>query len=299
MTNARSHEIARSTIDGCAIVVEHPTDRDALLAFSTRRGGVSEPPFDSMNLSIQEGDLRRAVDRNFALLGDALAIDASRIAFCRQVHGDTVFITDRRPDELPSADAVISTRPGLLVGVKTADCLPVLLVDPVHGVAAAIHAGWKGTVLRITRKTLRRMTEEFGSDPAELQAAIGPAIGPCCYEVDDRVLEPFRGSVPDAESFIIRLDRRSIERGVSESRDFRPADSAPRPLAPSRTPEESYRIDLAAANRRELIRLGVPQSNIVDLSHCTACYPELFFSYRRDGRKTGRHVAIAGFRDAS
>jgi len=243
---------------------------NSIMAFSVRTGGCSPPPFESLNFSVSQGDALKNVQRNYTTLAECLGIEADRIVTCRQVHKDSVEVIDAIPEVPPRADAIITSNPGIYPAIKTADCLPILLLDPVRRVAGAIHAGWRGTVLRITRKVVRMMKSRYGTNPTDLVAALGPAIGPCCYEVDEVVLEPFRQGFPQAEQFIIR----------SKSGD---------------RSKESLRLDLVGANRFELIQEGVPLANIYSTELCTSCNAALFFSYRRDGVKSGRHLAITGF----
>jgi polyphenol oxidase len=246
------------------------TGPKAVIAFSTRAGGVSDAPLNSLNFSVSQGDSRENVRANCTILAEDLGIEPRRIVTCRQVHGDNVQVVDSIPVSLPVGDALITSTAGMYVGIKTADCLPILLLDQVHRVAAAVHAGWRGTVLRITRKVVRLMRDLFGTRPADIVAALGPAIGPCCYEVDDAVLIPFRQNIPNPERFI-------TDRNHSGG-------------------EDSYSIDLAATNRFELTTEGVPPENIRTLELCTCCHPALFFSHRRDGAASGRHIALVGFR---
>ncbi len=253
-----------------ALSVNKAEQYRAIMAFSLRTGGYSPTPFDSLNFAIGRGDLPENVRFNHSVLATRMEIDAAGIASCRQVHGDNVEIVETVPKILPQADAIVTAVPGIYPAVKTADCLPILLLDPVHRVAAAIHAGWRGTVLRISRKVLRIMKRRFGTSPADLLAGLGPAIGPCCYEVDEVVLEPFRQNVPQAEKFIVRVE----------------SENKSRP---------SLRVDLIGANRFELIQEGVSSRNIHSAKLCTFCNPALFFSYRRDGTYSGRHVAVTGF----
>jgi polyphenol oxidase len=242
----------------------------AVIAFSTRTGGVSASPLNSLNFSVSQGDSRENVQTNCTILSEDLGIQPHGIVTCRQVHGDNVQVVDSVPVALPVADALITATAGIFLGIKTADCLPILLLDPVRGVAAAVHAGWRGTALRITRKVLRLMKDRFGTRSCDVVAALGPAIRPCCYEVDDAVLVPFRRSIPSPERFITVRNHSGAE--------------------------ESYRIDLAATNRFELTAEGVPEENIRTLELCTCCNPDLFFSHRRDGAASGRHIALVGFR---
>jgi YfiH family protein len=232
-----------------------------------------------------------------------LELGRNNLAFANQIHGDRVAILDRVPDAPPSVDAIIAATPGIFPAVQTADCLPILLLDPVHRVTGAVHAGWRSTVLRITRKVLRLLKDEFGTDPSDLIAFMGPAIGTCCYEVDAAVLEPFRKNVPSANRFIVTLEElKSRHRGTgkndscSGALDVFGCTLQPKPMTPSRPDNQSFRIDLAAANRLELILGGVSEQNIYHSGLCTACYPELFYSYRRDNGQPGRHIAVAGVR---
>ncbi|MGB6064285.1 MAG: peptidoglycan editing factor PgeF [Desulfomonilaceae bacterium] len=253
-----------------ALSVKRAEQYRAIMAFSLRTGGNSPAPFKSLNFALKEGDQAENVRSNQAVFAERLGIDAGRIATCRQVHGDNIEIVETVPEVLSQADAIVTAIPGIYPAVKTADCLPILLLDPVHRVSAAIHAGWRGTVLRISRKVLRTMKSYFGTNPADLLAGLGPAIGPCCYEVDEVVLNPFRQNVPQAEQFIVKAE----------------SEGKCRP---------SLRLDLVGANRFELIQEGVPPGSIHSAQLCTFCNPSLFFSYRRDGACSGRHVAVTGF----
>ncbi len=278
----------------------------AVMAFSVRAGGYSPPPFDSLNFSRTEGDAPYNVRRNLAVFSEAIGLDAGRIVFARQIHQDKIqLVTSTRlaPQE---ADAMITAEPGVILAVKTADCLPILLLDPVHKIAAVVHAGWKGTVLRITRKVLRRLRQEFRTDPADLLVALGPVIGPCCYAVDDTVLFPLRKAFPHSERFVQSPERLSQDKAVPI--DDRPTtedcqrDGArqnmdkPSGSASFGTVLTGPRLDIPGANRYELMAEGVREGNIHDVALCTACHPELFFSHRRDRGRTGRHIAVVGFR---
>lgn len=292
---------------GPDLVLEPAAKAGAVLAFSTRDGGVSPEPFDSANFSLKVGDSQDNVGRNLAALGDRVGLDPRRIAYCRQVHGNEVVKVDSFPHEPTRADAMISATPGVFLAIKTADCLPILIVDPVRRVVAAVHAGWKGTVLRITHKTVTELEQGFGCDPSDLIIGMGPAIGPCCFEVDEHTTALFRLNVPYAESNVYTLE------DMLEGDDSAPADDGrqvwgrnrvflgkslrPAPLEPTRSAALSHRIDLFGTNRAELINLGVSPSNIHAADVCTACHADLFFSYRRDKASTGRHIAIVGFRE--
>jgi YfiH family protein len=224
--------------------------------FTTRAGGVSAPPFDSLNLGMKWGDSREAVEENRARV--LRASGAGALAFVRQVHGARV-VTVTRADRLEEeADAVCSDRPDLAVAVFVADCVPVLIVDPRTGAFAAAHAGWRGTIAGVLRATVRALEADFGSRPADLCAALGPSIGPCCFEVGPEVSALFPASV------------------------IRPGPGKPH-------------VDLRAHQRRQLVELGLDPAHIDALDACTRCDPAgRFFSYRRDQTRTGMHLGFVG-----
>ncbi len=175
---------------------------------------------------------------------------AFTLATLHQIHSDICVVARGRTGLLGDGDALLENTPGHLVAVKTADCIPILLVDEEHRAVAAVHAGWRGTVQGILRRAVRTMRDEFGSDPARLHAAIGPGIGKCCYEVGAEVAVHFG------------------EAGAAH-------------------------IDLAEANRGQLLETGVPETQIYSVRICTKCDDE-FHSYRRDKEKSGRMLSFAG-----
>jgi len=265
-------------IHNALLTVPEVERHNGIMAFSLRGGGCSPLPRNSLNFSYENGDSRSNVQQNLDILARHLHIEASRILTCTQIHGDSVAIVEKIPEQPVRADALIATVPGLFPGIRTADCLPILMLDPVTKISAAVHAGWRGTVLRITRKVLHILTDRFSVDPKDLIAAMGPAIGPCCYEVDDAVLKPLMQALPTAERFVRTVPARHEQNhGPGQSR--------------------SRRLDLQAANLSELISHGVLMKNIVSADLCTACNPDLFFSHRRDGNPSGRHLSVVGFRE--
>lgn len=260
-----------------AITVAQAEKLEAVMAFSVRTGGQSPPPLDSLNFSVAQGDSQENVRHNLSVFCSSVGIDPAGIATCRQVHGDDIAVIDEVPDATPRVDAIVSTRPSVFPAIRTADCVPVLLLDPVNKISAAVHAGWRGTVLGITGKVVRLLMQDYGTNPGTLVASLGPAIGPCCYEVDDAVLVPFRENVPNADEFIHMT---AVPGSGTSSR-------------------KSYRLDLEAANHAALVALGVSAENIHPAGQCTCCNSSLFFSYRRDGTRSGRHIAVVGFRDGN
>lgn len=161
-----------------------------LHGFSTRPGGVSQPPFDALNLGLGTGDKEASVRRNRERFFDAAGIDAAHCVFPEQVHGDSIR-NATRPGILPNTDAVVTNQSGLVLTVLTADCMPLYLIDPVQMAVGLVHAGWRGSAAGIARKTVRRMIRDFGSAAQDIQAFIGPSIGPCCYEIGEDVASRF------------------------------------------------------------------------------------------------------------
>ncbi|MDQ2630536.1 MAG: peptidoglycan editing factor PgeF [Actinomycetota bacterium] len=216
----------------------------ARAAFSTRIGGVSEPPFDTLNLGLATDDAEDAVVENRRRLAAALGFEPGQVVFARQVHGTR--IVDRRvesPEGVVEADGHVVSGPSLAPLVFTADCLPVALSGP--GGVAMVHAGWRGLAGGILAKAAEAVEAT--------SAAIGPGIGPCCYEVGGEVVSAFAG----------------LGEGVARGRI----------------------LDLPEAARRSLARAGVERIEMAGL--CTSCEEELFFSHRRDEGRTGRQAGVA------
>lgn len=239
-------------------------------AFCTRCGGISEGPFSSLNTGFLVGDREEDVHRNLALIGEAFAIPAERLVLMGQVHGDRIFILDGDgppPGSIPECDGLITDRPGVALGIRTADCVPLLFVDRVRRVIGVAHAGWRGTTLRIASRMVDLFEKLFSSRVEDIMTAVGPAIGVCCYQVDAPVYTAL-SSRPGAESF----------------------------LHPC--PEDGrWMLDLASANRIELMERGVPAGNILSAGHCTACRQDIFFSHRASHGCTGRQLNFIMIRD--
>lgn len=247
------------TADAVALVPEELEDRGFLVAFTERTGGVSEGAYESLNLGLHTGDDPAAVAKNRALLADLLDVPDPAVA--RQVHGARmVRVGDSRRgsgwgegDPIPDADALAATRPRLPLTVLTADCLPIALASPREELVAAVHAGWRGLAAGIVDRAM----ESF-ERPGGVWAVVGPAIGPCHYEVgEDVALAVAAGSPAGA---------------VTERRDGR------------------LFLDLPATAAKVLRKAGVRRVQVAGV--CTACEPSRFFSHRRDG-ETGRQAMIA------
>jgi YfiH family protein len=286
-----------------SVLYLHGIERfQAVMAFSTRQGGFSPSPFDSLNFSVKEGDIPENIATNISEFCDQIAIEPESLVSCNQVHGASIAIANSDLPDQTEADAIIASSGGVFPTVKTADCLPILVIDPVQKIAAAIHAGWRSTIQRISKKVIRILTNKFGTRPSDLIVALGPSIQPCCYEVDEKVLELFHDNLPWAKSCAYTLDHLERKQNASEIESSIQFDLSPETifepihLKPTRPPATSFRVDIALANHYELLNEGVLRQNIFATNLCTACYSSLFYSHRRDGARTGRHIAVVGFR---
>ncbi len=252
------------------LVVLRPRLEPAEAAFTTRPGGTSAPPYAGLNLGAGSGDDPSTVAANGRRLAGALGFAYERLARLRQVHGADVAVVDTAgpvPGPVGEYDAVVTDRPGTALLVLAADCVPILLVDPARPAVGAVHAGWRGVVADAPGAAVRALVRAYDSRPSALRAAIGPSIGPCCYEVDGPVAERF------------------AEAGLR----FEP------PLATPSAPRDGrprWRLDLVAAVRGRLEAAGVPAAGIEATGLCTACREDLFFSHRRDGARTGRQAGV-------
>ncbi len=262
----------REGVEGVRVLACEPLEREGFAnAFSTRGGGVSPFPEASLNLAGFDQDTAENIRENRRRLVSAVGGDW-QLAACWQVHGSDVLVV-RSAEDLRSegerCDALTTNLKGVLLGVKTADCVPIILGDARTGACAAVHAGWRGTLAEIVPRALARMREEFGTDAADVRAAVGPAALGCCYEVGADVIEAFREKLADADSL------------------FTP------------TTEGHALVDLHEANRRQLVESGVASDRVQLLPLCTMCRPDLFFSYRQDRKlygRTGRLLSVIGRR---
>jgi len=231
----------------------------------------------------------------------ALTARQTTLVTLRQFHSDVVHVAtapaaappkdDEPKAEAPKADALATHTQGLLLGVQTADCVPILLADTRHRTVAAIHAGWRGTLARIAVKTLGRMRMEFGTQPRDVVAAIGPAIGRCCYEVGPEVAQAFATQFPAAADW---FDGPFEQLANGEEPLWLPWLTM---MPPGHVPPPPrVQLDLRACNRWQLIDAGVRETQIDVSDLCTACRTDLLFSYRREGAKTGRTMAAIGIR---
>lgn len=227
---------------------------------STRLGGVSPTPYDSLNLSFHTDDDADNVRENRRRLAHDLGFTPERFAGGRQVHGDRLKVVEEA-GYWEGYDAFICGRPHIYLTVSVADCTPVLLYDPVAGAVGAAHAGWKGTVAEIAAQTVRAMQREYGSRPADCWAYIGSCIAACDFEVDADVADHFDPVYKNWDA----------ERG-------------------------KFFVDLKAANRAQLLQVGLPAEQIAISPHSTQSRNDLFFSHRADRGITGRGLGIIGRR---
>ena len=264
-------------------------------AFSTRHGGVSRAYGGSaLNLGFTKHDSRAAVERNRELFLKTLGVTNGRknwpLITVRQIHSDLIHRVESASERFFAGDGLITNTSGLLLAIQTADCLPVIVVDPKNRAVGVFHAGWRGTVKRIVEKGIGEMRRYFGSDPRNLIAAIGPGVQGCCYQVGEEVRQKFETQF----AYAARLFRE-----VKESDPIR--DKYPMLFLTARAPGHSELptnlfLDLVEANRRQLMDAGVLAKNIEASSPCTACHTDLLFSHRAEKGVTGRMMAVAGVR---
>jgi purine-nucleoside/S-methyl-5'-thioadenosine phosphorylase / adenosine deaminase len=254
--------------------------------FSTRLGGVSELHGEKvLNLGFAEWDAKEKVLENRRRFQSALGANDFTLIALKQIHSDVIHLFENSPAEPCRGDASATNRPGLLLAVQTADCVPILLADLKRRAVAAVHAGWRGTLRRIVAKAIGKMQMQFGTKPADLLAAIGPSIGGCCYEVGTEVASEFRSQFANASEWFDEL------RTGDEPNPLQWLNMAPPGHQP---PPKSVLLDLRKANRAQLLDAGLRAQNIIVSDLCTACRRDLFFSYRKEAGTTGRLLSAIG-----
>lgn len=232
--------------------------------FSLRTGGVSEAPYDSLNLGRAVGDDPAAVEANHRRFAEAVGFDPAALYEVSQVHGATVHVVG--PDDDPVAlrraegDALVAPAadPAVAVGVRVADCIPLLLADPVTGAVAAVHAGWRGTVARIVDAAIDCLEREARAQARDLIAVLGPHIRVEAFEVGEDVAARIAAEAHGEDV---------IRRGADKPH-----------------------VDLARVVRAQLLARGLTEAHVDDVGGCTQTEPDRFFSYRRDGKRSGRHL---------
>jgi YfiH family protein len=239
---------------------------ELLHGFAGRRGGKSAGPYAGLNASYRVGDDPQVVSQNVCDLKLAAGIHEGRIVTMRQVHGDQlVEVKDKKLKEAGEADGMITDQGGIFLAALTADCVPLLFVAPEQKLAAAVHAGWRGTLAGIAEKALRFFENQYEVPAADLEVALGPSIGPCCYEVQNDVAGPLMKRWG-------KLMTPSIV--TKEGKSF---------------------LNLRRLNRDILRACGVPGNQLYQIGPCTSCAADDYFSYRRERSETGRQMSFIGW----
>jgi YfiH family protein len=237
-----------------------------LHGFLGRRGGRRVGSYAGLNLSFRVGDDAQVVKENICDMKKAVGIHDARIVTMKQVHGDHIAeVKGRVLKEAGEADGMVTAEKGAYLGVLTADCVPVLFAIPKRKIAAVAHAGWRGTLAGILLKMVQRLDKSYGIAPDQVKAALGPAIGVCCYDIRGDVAKPLVEKWGE-------LAQSSLQ--TRDSREF---------------------LDLRSLNRAILERAGVPASQIASVGPCTSCAMSDYFSYRRENKETGRQISFIGW----
>ncbi|WP_027621644.1 peptidoglycan editing factor PgeF [Acetivibrio clariflavus] len=237
--------------------------------FTTRRGGVSEGEYESLNMAFNKKDKRENVEENYRRVAKALGIDTLNMVLSNQVHDSKIRIVsdmDRgkgihRESDIIGVDGLMTDCPEVALVTFYADCVPVFLFDPVKRVIALVHSGWRGTLKNISREAVVKMEKEFGCNPGDIEAAIGPSIGQCCFEVGEEVYEEFVNTFDWCQAFCKKVG-------------------------------DKWYIDLQSVIRRVLKSEGLQENKILISGICTKCNNDVFFSHRGDNGKTGTLTAI-------
>ena len=262
-------------MEGAVPYLSFPMFRDTGLVtdgFSTRLGGVSEGCFSSLNLSFDRGDDRAAVAENFRRMGEALGVRCEDMVLSQQTHTTNIrIVTDEdrgkgitRERDYADIDGLITNVPGICLVTTYADCVPLYFLDPAKKVIALSHSGWRGTVGKIGKKTVELMHDNFGSDPADILAAVGPSVCQDCYEVSADVIDRFK------EVF----DRSAWDELFYEK------------------PDGKYQLDLWKANEKIFLEAGIRKDHIAVTNVCTHCNSEILYSHRAMGDKRGNLCAF-------
>jgi YfiH family protein len=239
-------------------------------AVFTRRGGVSPKPWDSLNLGWTVGDDEARVEENYRRIARAAGVNRAALTTTWQVHGNVILEADaeHRGGSLGKADGLITQTPGIPLLQRYADCTPIMVYDPIHRAAGIAHAGWRGVVNRTAEALIRTMIDAYASQPQELIGVVGPAIGPCCYEVGSEVVAAIHASQSDPAMV----------------------------LQPSPQKGRAY-LNLWEANARQLMEAGLKEVEVAGV--CTACHTDVFFSHRGDHGQSGRFGAVIMLRPQS
>jgi hypothetical protein len=237
-------------------------------AFFGRRGGCSDAPFDSLNVSYAVGDEPRCLARNWCDAKVAIEAHKNRVTAMEQVHGcEVIEVTAGTGKLAGKCDSLITTTRGCFLAIQTADCVPIFIIEPDRKIAAAVHAGWRGTVEGIVVKTIGALENRYNVSPGRLQACMGPCIQECCYSVGEDV--------------------------VNQVESNRPFDDIPLEVITQRNGQ--FYLDLRELNRQQMHDAGIGQGDIHDVGDCTACNTSEYFSHRAENGKTGRQLSLIGW----
>ena len=267
--------------------------------FSTRAGGFSRVyGKNTLNLGFTKDDSKAAVERNRTTFLRELGAQGEPnnkskpwpLVTLRQVHSDIIRFVDSPAESPLAGDGLITATPGLLLGIQTADCLPIILVDSRQHAVGVFHAGWRGTVKRIVEKGVGEMHRCFGSRARDLKAAIGPGIHGCCYEVGEEVRSQFESQFAYAAKLF-----REVEESDPVREKYPMLFLTARAPGHSELPKKIF-LDLVEANRQQLLAVGVPAKSIEASPLCTTCRTDLLFSYRAEKGRTGRMMGVVGIR---
>lgn len=245
-------------------------------AFTTRLGGVSKGPYSSLNWALHVGDDIEAVLENRKRVCSLWGADLGDMVSGQQVHGDVVYTVTEADrgrgasdvnGAIPGSDALITNRPGILLSSYYADCVPVMILDPLKKVISLVHAGWRGTVMRIAATSIKTMSTIFGTNPGDCLVSIAPSIGFCCYEIDRPVIKAFTNQGFNLEPYI------------------------------KQSGSDRWKIDLQHINRCSVIEAGVKPDRVTVAELCTSCNPGMFFSFRGQSGRCGRMASLMALKN--
>lgn len=270
MTDVFSFDEERSLL-----LIKNWEKENVIAGITTRHGGVSKTPYRSLNVGFHVGDRHENVLKNRNLLAEKLGFPLNRWVLGEQSHGNKIFKVKKEDggkgalslnSAVPDVDGLYTKARNVLLAALYADCVPLYFFAKQHDLIGIAHAGWRGTVSNIAGRMVEAWKKE-GIDPAHIEVIIGPSIGQCCYEVDEKVISEVRKLALNEEPQLIRQHRRG-----------------------------KYMLNLQLLNKLLLIRAGVHETNIFQSSMCTSCFTSTFFSHRKERGQTGRMMAFIGLR---
>ncbi|KUR60121.1 peptidoglycan editing factor PgeF [Bacillus sp. AM 13(2015)] len=251
--------------------------KEVLSGFTTKNGGFSLFPYQSLNTGLHVGDDASSVQMNRQVIADAAAVPLSDWVFADQTHEDRILKVTKEQrgrgslhydEALPGTDGLYTSETNMMLALCFADCVPLYFLAPQNGLIGTAHAGWKGTVKQIGAKMVDVWVSQEGAKVDQIQVVIGPSIGSCCYIVDDVVMDQVKQ---------LPFSTEDVYSEISQGQ---------------------YKIDLKTLNKNVLLHAGIKEENIHVSSMCTSCNDQLFFSHRRDQGKTGRMMSFVGFKEA-